>query len=77
MIGFFKGVLIFLNILSVFYLVAFFTAEFITWCRGDKYEDEVYDGFMLPKNRTAVIILAVLALSVITFTFIAWEYLFR
>ena len=77
MIAFFKGALIVLNILSVFYLVAFFSAEFITWCRGDKYEDEVYDGFMLPTNRTAVIILAVLAASVITFTFAAWKYLFR
>lgn len=77
MIGFFKGVLIFLNILSVFYLVAVATAELTTWFRGDKYEDEVYDGFLLPKNNVVGLILGFLALSVITFTFIAWKYLFR
>ena len=76
MMDFFKVVLIFLNILSVFYLVAVATAELTTWFRGDKYEDEVYDGFMLPTNRTALIILAVLAASVITFTFAAWKNIF-
>ena len=44
---------------------------------SDKYEDEVYDGFLLPKNNVVGLILGFLALSVITFTFIAWKYLFR
>ena len=76
MMDFFKGALIVLNILSVFYLIAVIGADFMTWCRGDKYEDEVNDGFLLPKNNVVGLILAFLALSVITFTFIAWKNIF-
>jgi hypothetical protein len=76
MIGFFKGVLIVLNILSAFYLVAFFTAEFVIWCRGEKYEEELYDTYCLPKSTAVSVILTLLAISIIFLTVAQWKNIF-
>lgn len=76
MIAFLRGALIVLNILSAFYLVAIFMAEIVTWCRGEKYEEEMYDTYCLPKNTWVNTILTLLAISIIFLTFAEWKDIF-